>query len=71
MKDKNYKDVEKEIRELFLSKDEKKMLKYGKENPGYLMAYIKHRKALVEQSILEIELASTILATIISKNGKT
>jgi hypothetical protein len=71
MKDKNYKDVEKEIRELFLSKDEKKMLNYGKENPGYLMAYIKHRKALVEQSILEIELASTILATIISKNGKT
>jgi hypothetical protein len=71
MKDKNYKDVEKEIRELFLSKDEKKMLKYGKENPGYLMAYIKHRKALIEQSILEIELASTILATIISKNGKT
>jgi hypothetical protein len=61
-----YEELEKEITDLFNSKDEKKMLKYGKENPGYLMAYIKHRKALVEQSILEIELASAILATVIS-----
>jgi hypothetical protein len=66
-----YEELEKEITDLFNSKDEKKMLKYGKENPGYLLAYIDARTKEMQNCAIEIKVASTILASVISKNGKT
>jgi hypothetical protein len=68
-----YKKVEKQIEKLLKEGNEEKLIKYVRENPGYLLSYNEGQEIIIKKALMTIRYINNVFARAltIDKDDKT